>query len=270
MRTMNHARTIIGAVLCTLVLAGPIRAVAQEDDARDRARQILAGAQAHEAEERYALAAQRYMELYDVLHGAQMSRAPVALWSAGNALSQVPGREREAVETLRRFLSESTTLTDDEHVRDWRSTAISLIEELEARAPTTSAAEVSAPIPESALSVEVESDGSISPIGPIVLGVGGAVLLSGLVTIGVAYGQDQNLVARCPERVGCDESMAGEVEATRTLGLVGDVLWIAGAAVALTGLVLTFVLEDDPGERAEVQVGGVQGGAVASLRWRFQ
>ena len=102
------------------------------------------------------------------------------------------------------------------------------------------------------------------------LGAGGAILISGLITIGVAYGQDQNLISRCPDRIGCDETMRAEVAATRNLGLAGDVLWLAGAGIVLLGLVLTFTLEEGESEHTEVQVRGVRGGAIASIQGRFR
>ncbi|MFK7990443.1 MAG: hypothetical protein AB8I08_30760 [Sandaracinaceae bacterium] len=102
--TRTNTLILVGALLAALA---PSAVRAQDDD---QARSLLAEAQGHEDEERYALAGQRYLELYDVMEGAEMERAPVALWSAGNALSRVPGQEREAIDALRRFLDTSSAL----------------------------------------------------------------------------------------------------------------------------------------------------------------
>jgi len=260
---MNHVRTIIGGALCALVLAGPARVVAQED-ARDRARRILAEAQAHEGEERYALAAQSYLELYDALHQAQMPRAPVALWSAGNALAQVPGHEREAAEILRRFLGESATLVADEHVRDWRSTAVGLIDELEARVPT--AARDGGPAEESA---EPPGEGSFSLIGPMIMGGGGALVLAGVIMGAIALAQDADQVSRCPDRMNCPDSLMADVEQTRTLAMVGDAFWIAGAVIAAAGLTLTLLLREAADGSVSLVLGGTVDGGSVRVRGAF-
>lgn len=115
-----------------------------------------------------------------------------------------------------------------------------------------------------------ESTGSISPIGPIVMGVGGAALIAGLVLVGVAGAQDADLLERCPDRVGCDESLRQDVEATRSLAVAGDILWIAGAVVAVGGLVLTFALPSDEQQPVQTAIRGVPGGGLASVSWRLQ
>jgi hypothetical protein len=268
------ASSLLLLLLLAVGFPGAARAQEPTDAARDEARRLLAEAEAHEDAGRHALAAERYLDMYDVMRGAGMERAPIALFSAGRTLAQVPGREAEARDTLRRFMSESTTLTEDPQVRDWRSGAASLIDELEAR--TAAAQEGDGTSPElgepgvRSGPAEGSGAGQISPVGPVVLGLGGAVLIPGLIIIGVAYSQDQNLIARCPARVECDAAMRSEVPDTRSLGLVGDVLWIAGAGVAILGLVLTFVLEEGGGEQAEVRLQGTPGGGLVSLRWRYQ
>ena len=115
-------------------------------------------------------------------------------------------------------------------------------------------------------------DGGISPIGPILLAVGGLPLVTGLIVAAVGLSQNQALIDRCPERVGCNEAMRSDVEATRNLGLAGDVLWIAGASVALVGFILTLTLEegDDDESSAELELRGTPGGGMVALRWRVQ
>lgn len=259
-------RNVALAFACALLV--PSAASAQGD--RARLEVALQEAEAHEQGGRPALAAERYLEAYDLMRRAQMRNAPLVLWNAGHQLAQVPGREREAIDVIRRFLSESTPLADEmAQVRDWRSRALSELDELEARA--TPSSELAEPTGET--ESETSSGGGISPIGPIVMGIGGAALIPGLIVVGVAFAQDQDLRSRCPTQVGCDPAIPDDdVESTRNLGIAGDVTWIAGAAVALTGLVLTLVLEetddDEPGTAFQLQ--GAPGGAVATLQWRLQ
>src|SRR5690606_12625608 len=94
---------------------------------------------AHVEAERWALAAEAYRELYDFSREHGAPQAPIALWNVGLALLRVPGREAEARDAFQRFLDESTTLTDDPQVRDWRSTALEHIAELEARISSSDA-----------------------------------------------------------------------------------------------------------------------------------
>lgn len=262
--------------LCALAVTWSTSAAAQTE-AEAEARRILQEAQAHDAEGRPAMAAQRYLELYDVMRGAELPRAPIALFSAGLALSQLPGREREAIDTLQRFLDESTTLTDDAEVRDWRSEAVTLIDELEARAAPAEE-EVEGPEEsdtpaEAAEPVEPadEGGGGISPIGPVLLGVGGAAVVAGIIMGAVAFSQGQDLLDRCPTEMDCPGDLRDDEDTARTLAIAGDVTWIGGAIVAATGLVLTLVLtgDGDGGERAELRFESTPGGGVAALRGGF-
>lgn len=255
---------------------------AQDDDATERARQLLAEAQAHYEGGRRALAAESYMQLYETLRGAGSERAPIALWNAGEALADVAGREQDAIATLRRFLDESTTLTEDPDVRDWRSEAVSLIDELEARVPHETQTADALGEPSEAAADErpqetpsEEDSTSISPIGPVVLGVGGALLVPGLIIAAVGLVENQGHIDDCPARVDCTPTMPSpaDVAATRDLGLVGDVLWIAGAGVAIVGLVLTLTLKEsaeDEEASAALEVRGAPGGGVAALQVRFR
>mgnify|MGYP000206317639 CR=1 FL=1 len=273
MMTALRSTILLAAIASTCPALGYAQD-AEEDPTEGRGPQLLAEAQAHENEGRFALAAGRYLDLYGVMSEVNHPRAPVALWSAANALNELPGREEEAIDLLRRFLDESTALTDDERIRDWRSMAVTMIDELEARAPAEPSVQLDEPLGEpTAAPEEQSSGGGTSPVGPVLLGVGGAVLVAGLVVVGVAFAQDQDLRSRCPTQVGCDPAIPhDEVTATRTLGIAGDVMWIAGAAIALTGLVLTFVLDEggDGGSGTALQLEGALGGALATLRWRFQ
>jgi len=261
-------KTITTTLLCALALAGPATALAQED-ATERTRRILSESEAHHEAGREALAAEGYLQAYEALRELGRSGAPIALWNAGNALAEVPGREQDAITTLRRFLDESTILTDEPQVVTWRSTAVGLIAELEARAPHPSGHNLDEPDGSSTETTapETNTGASVSPVGPVLLGVGGAVLVPGLILAAVGLSQNQDLINRCPDRVGCDEAMRSDVDATRTLGVVGDVLWIIGTGVAIAGLVLTLTLEEGDGEAVQAQFRGVQGGGVASLRW---
>jgi hypothetical protein len=252
---MKTTTLITSAILCALLALASPSAQAQDDATETRARQLLAQAQAHYDGGRKALAAQTYLELYELLREAGHPRAPIALWNAGNTLTDVPGRERDAIETLRRFLDESTALTDDQDVRDWRSEAVSLIDELEARVgpePHGAATEQLSEPAEDARVAEPPDDmsgeeggGGISPIGPIVLGVGIATAAVGGVLGALALVRDGELAGRCAERTCLDtpENRATNHE-MRTLSIAADAMLVAGGLIAIGGIALVLVLND--------------------------
>ena len=221
------------------------------------------------------MAAQRFLELYDVMHGADLPRAPVALWSAGLSLSELPGREEEALRVLRQFLSESTTLTDDAEVRDWRSEAVSLIDELEARAPaagTSASEELGAPDETSVTpdNPDEESTGRASPAGPVILAVGGVTLVVGVIVGAFSLSMDAAFRDECDDLTMCPTRLRPQYEEMRTFSTVADVLMVAGGAVAIAGLVLTLVLtEEDEPANATVSATCFGSGCLAIARGSF-
>jgi len=278
-RERAHRVPCSTGLLIALLL--PAAAHAQEpnqEQLREQARQAFQQAQVHEQNERYALAAEGFLQAHTLMEQAGRPDAPIILWNAGAALAHVPGREQDAIDLIARFLSETTHLADDgdqqraQRVRSWRSDAVSRLEELRARLAEHDD-EPSEQQEEPASEETHEPEQRMSPLGPGVLGVGAATLATGLVLAVVGLVQNQDHINRCPERVACPEDLRGDVESTRTLGLVGDVLWIAGTVVAIAGLVLTLTLEEgggDEGEHAELELRGIPGGGLVALRGRLQ
>ncbi|MGE3630429.1 MAG: hypothetical protein AB7P00_10970 [Sandaracinaceae bacterium] len=227
----------------------PALASAQDDATRERARALVAEAQAHEDGGRWVLAAQTYQQLYDLMSQAGLPRASVALWTAGSDLARVPGRERDASDILRRFLAESGALASDPEIAGYRAEAPRLIAELEARvAPgqveTRSSSDLQAPAS--------HTETSISPVGPVILGVGAAAIVAGIIVGALGVAQDGDLAGQCPTRMDCPLDLESRYSEAQTLAGVGDGLWIGGAVVAAVGLVLTLVLTE---ERTEASTG---------------
>ncbi|MCC6877833.1 MAG: hypothetical protein IT378_26215, partial [Sandaracinaceae bacterium] len=92
------------------------------------------------------------------------------------------------------------------------------------------------------------SGAAISPIGPIVLGVGGAVLVAGVIVGAIALAEDGALGAACPSRVGCPPDLMSRSSSMTALAATADALLVLGAAAAITGLVLTLTLTEGGGE----------------------
>ncbi len=231
-------------LVCSLVFFLPsITAVAQ--DGRERARQAIEEAQAHAGGGRHALAAQRYLESYELMREAGMRNAPLVLWNAGDQLSQIPGREQEAIDTIRRFLEESAALADEAaQVRDWRSNALTLLDELEARAPAQP-------------DVQIEDSGGgephtterqehLSPIGPVVLGAGIALMGAGAVFGALALVDESSLTDRCGGDLCLDTEEHRSLHSQMlTFANVSDALLITGGLAAITGVVLLFALDPE-------------------------
>lgn len=87
----------------------------------------------------------------------------------------------------------------------------------------------------------------------IALAVGGVGVLAagvGIALDAVAAGQRPDAKTVCGTASGktlCKESAKGSIESSSTLAVVGDVSWIAGAALVATGVTLFFVLPSPAG-----------------------
>lgn len=84
-----------------------------------------------------------------------------------------------------------------------------------------------------------------SPVGWIVLGIGGAMFVSGIVTGVLAADDYSTLRDRCPNGVCADSDELRDMRSRgETLSLATDIMLWGGLAVAATGTVLLFVLQD--------------------------
>jgi len=260
--------TISRLAFCATAFLVLLQASTSLAQSRPEARQVLEEAQAHEAAGRHAMAAQRYLDLYDVMRAAEMPRAPIALWSAGLALSELTGREEEALRVLRQFQSESTTLTDDAQVRDWRSNAISLIAELEARVPaaTQTAPEEVVQPSETAPAEVTERAEHPSAVGPIVLGAGGAALVAGIVIGALSLGMDGEFRDACADVSRCPSDLMPQYDEMRAFSTAADVLMVSGGVIAAVGLVLTFALTERDAPPVSVSASCSFDGCAATVR----
>jgi hypothetical protein len=106
--------------------------------------------------------------------------------------------------------------------------------------------------------------------------IGGAALVASAVTGGLANSKAEDLATVC-SGMECDMQYTGLLEKRDNLALSTDVLWISGAALAVTGLVLWVT--DDRGEKKRKKRGAqfdfaaagalTSDGAEISARWRF-
>ncbi|SRR5690606_36953611 len=78
------------------------------------------------------------------------------------------------------------------------------------------------------------------------LGVGGAMLLAGAITGGLALAEHGELTGMCDgQTMRCPAELEGRLDGLAALSITTDVLLWGGLAVAATGGVLTFLLREE-------------------------
>jgi hypothetical protein len=105
-------------------------------------------------------------------------------------------------------------------------------------------------------------DGGFSPagiVGFVALGVGGAGLIVGSITGGLALSTNADLEANCPE-AQCGPEFFDDVDSLGTLRIVSTATFIGGGVLAAIGLtlVITDVATMDSSARLHIGPGGVQ------------
>lgn len=232
--------------LCLLlgVLLVPARSVAQDSaDASEPRREIppqarAAFAQAESAYERelFTEAEDSFRRAYELVPVTNPRRA-LLLLNIAVVVERQTGRDGEALELWERFRREAASVAEaellvraDDRIRELRA-------RIERRQQDATTAE--APTPDSDVASE-----SISPVGPVVLGIGGATLVAGAILGGVVLAQDASLVAMCPGGRCNDPSALSLARDVEQMAIATDALFIAGSVVAATGLLLTVLLKD--------------------------
>lgn len=99
--------------------------------------------------------------------------------------------------------------------------------------------------------VEQGAGGNWGP-GWGILALGSAAVVAGVVTGVMAGALDDELVSECGDGAICPEERRDDVARGKALALATDGLLFGGAAVALTGLILALVVEDDAPVRPAV------------------
>lgn len=240
---MVSIRSAFATLILVVTTTASSIAVAQDEAPPPevaRARALFDEATQHHQDARFALAAESYQGAYDLLRSVSHPGAPLVLFNLAASLAEIPGRECEAKAVYVRFLQEADAT--NEQVQQNLGVVQVRIRELEARSgdcsDTTATDASEPPVPDTRVTT------SVSPVGPIVMGVGGALLIGAAVTGGLALAENDAFEAECSEPGACPVSAAGMLDSAHTLALVTDILWIGGAVVAAAGLVLTLTLTD--------------------------
>ena len=261
----------VGLILALAATTTPAAAQdADEPDVRvEEARALFERAEAQFAARQFAPAAENYQRAYDLMREAGRPTAALILFNIGRAYDR-GGQTEQARAAYQQFVDEAPQDNADTRARvvtaQGRIRAFAVAATAESTGPQAATARTSAS--SSAQGSSSSGSGGMSPVGPIVLAGGGALVVAGLVLGGVALAQDGDVGGMCPDRTGCDPSLEGDYDSARTLATVGDVLWIAGAATAATGLILMFVLQDD-GDTPTASMACTDRGCMAAVRGSF-
>lgn len=257
---------VIAAAFIALPFAELASARAQDEEAESaqvsRARALFEEASQHHRDGRHALAADAFEEAYDLLAAEQHPGAALILYNLGASLAEIPGRECDAKAAYTRFLQEADA--SNPSVRENLRTVQQRIRELDAR--VGDCRESSAESPAGAAN---EPSGGLSPVGPVLIGVGGAAVIAGVVVGALALMTDSDLSTRCGGDTCADtpEHRSMYDDLTLYAGMA-DGLLIGGAAIAALGVVLTLVLEGD-GDSPTVSAGCDGDQCAAVVRGTF-
>ncbi len=242
-------------------LAAPAAAAQDASDTTAQAQRDFEAAGQHYAAGRYALAADGYKHAYDLLVEVGNSRAPLVLWNVAQALMHIPGRESEVRAQLQTFLDESNASSDDSQLQEQRSRAVALIAELDARERDAARSADTPPAP------SAPPPATISPIGPIVLASGAAVLIAGAITGAFLIVEDNALAAMCNDGV-CPSAARAHASDVQDLAIGTDILLITGGAAAVTGILMTLLLREQT-DQSTASIACTQVGCAAVWRGRF-
>lgn len=202
----------------------------------------------------YALALRGYQRSYELMEGHP--RRPFMLFNIARCFEEL-GRLEDARDHYQRYLRDSGSQAVMREETEAR------LRDLETRINLANEGVTPGP-------PDRESDGagasgaSISPVGPIVLGVGGAMLVAGAIVGAVTLTRRSDVTAMCAGMV-CPAAAQSDADEVATLALVTDVLLFGGLAVAAAGLVLTLVLTEG-GDDASASIGCGPTGCVGMIR----
>ncbi len=98
---------------------------------------------------------------------------------------------------------------------------------------------------------DIAEEGSILPIlGWTAIAVGGAGLILGAVTGGLALGKHGDLTDACDDDSVCDPALQSDLDSFHTLGTISTIGFIAGGVLAATGVVLLIAAPSSDGDEA--------------------
>ena len=101
--------------------------------------------------------------------------------------------------------------------------------------------------------------GGLATWGWVAVGVGGALLVSGAITGGMALSKQKDLEDKCPDKVCVDPNDRSLKDSADTLALATDILLPIGCAVAGTGIVLLVLGMSDDEQKGQASLSPILG-----------
>ncbi len=193
----------------------------------------------------------------------KLSKRPIALFNAYIAYRDA-GEDKKAAEALRKYLAEAKEIDDRQNLEARLENLEARLKALEARDEEIRQKEQEAEAArEAALKAEQEAEakrnaqtGSNVDDGPgaapfILMGVGGAMVVGGVVTGIINRGTVSELEDACPNEVcpaGQEEFLESKQDTAELTALLTDIFIFGGAAVAASGLIWYLVAQPDDDE----------------------
>lgn len=188
----------------------------------------------------------------------EISGLPLIFESVANAQERL-GRPREARESLLRWRDAAPREEQellDRRLRNLDERIAKLEEEERVAAEKKARGEEARPqngepAGSEGTTAPEASSSPLIPIGLIVGGVGVGAVVAGLVVGGLAAGERPDEAAACRAGDGgslCLADQRDAIDGSSSKALVADILWIGGAALAATGVVLVVIGASSDGE----------------------
>lgn len=249
---MGRLIALLLAVAFVVAPSSVVLAQSEEvsEENEERARELFQAGDEHYANGRYEDALAAFEEAY------ALSGRPLLLFNMANAQERT-GMYEDAIASLERYLpdaDESETPRIETRLESLRSRAARV------RDMTTTPDPVETP-PE---------EPGISPVGPILLGVGGAALVGGLVLALRANSARSDLDGLCVEQGDqrfCQAEAEDAQSRDRGSSIGADVLFVVGAAAVGVGLYFLLRNTDEDEEEPADTVDAVASPEGAYARW---
>lgn len=205
----------------------------------------------------YALALTEFERVHELMTAAGHPNTSYVLYNIALTNERM-GRDAAAVEAYERFLAE----TGDDAPN--RADARNRLRELRARVALEERDRGAA----SPSGDGGGGGGGVSTVGIVVAATGGAAAIVGGIFGGLALSNSESARAECVD-MRCPESARDGIADAQTLANVADGLLFGGLAVAATGVVLMFVLDEGGGGDAQASAACTGDGCVAVVAGRF-
>lgn len=246
-------RLLWGSVL-SLILLGVDGQAAAQDAQPDtpqiqEARERFDRATQEYEDGHYALALADFEAVYRSLTEAGHRSAPIVLFNVARCYVRL-GRAEDAIRTYERFLADAPEGAPNIEV------ARTEVRDLRARIALRGGAQTPT------------TGGGISPVGPIVAGIGAAAMIAGAITGGLAIAAHDDATRGCTSDGHCPAELSSTADQAQLLANATDGLLFGGLAVAAAGVLLVFVLPSD-GEAPSASAGCSMTGCGAVVRGRF-